>query len=327
MIKNQWYAILDSREVKPGKAVGVTRLGEKLVVWRTAGGELSVLADLCPHRGAAFSLGEVKSDCILCPFHGFEFDRSGRCQAVPANGRAGAVPKVMKVQNYPVREAHDFIWVWWGEPREQYPDVPFFDDLGPQTGFSYASDRDAWPVHYTRAVENQLDVFHLPFVHATTIGRGKRFIHDGPVYKLGQDRLEIWYGARPEDGRPARRADELAEPTGPALLRFIFPNIWMNNLGPDMRITVAFVPIDEENCVLYLRYYQRFVRLPLLRSLVNWLIMLSSRAILAQDKRVVITQQPIWTDLKMDEKLIPADAPIIAFRRRNRELKEAAAES
>ncbi len=34
MIRNQWYAILESSEVRRGKPVGVTRMGEKLVAWR-----------------------------------------------------------------------------------------------------------------------------------------------------------------------------------------------------------------------------------------------------------------------------------------------------
>ena len=38
MIPNQWYVILESNEVKPGKPVGVTRMGEKLVLWRDSQG-------------------------------------------------------------------------------------------------------------------------------------------------------------------------------------------------------------------------------------------------------------------------------------------------
>ena len=34
MIRNQWYAVLESKEVPKGKLIGVTRLGEKLVFWR-----------------------------------------------------------------------------------------------------------------------------------------------------------------------------------------------------------------------------------------------------------------------------------------------------
>lgn len=33
MIKNMWYLILDSKELK-NKPLGITRFGEKLVLWR-----------------------------------------------------------------------------------------------------------------------------------------------------------------------------------------------------------------------------------------------------------------------------------------------------
>jgi phenylpropionate dioxygenase-like ring-hydroxylating dioxygenase large terminal subunit len=84
MIPNHWYAILESSEVKPGKPVGVTRLGEKLVLWRDAKGQVTCMADLCPHRGVALSIGKLMGDCVECPFHGFRFDPSGRCTLIPA---------------------------------------------------------------------------------------------------------------------------------------------------------------------------------------------------------------------------------------------------
>ena len=106
MIPNQWYAILDSKEVRSGKPVGVTRMGEKLVAWRDSKGQVTVMRDLCPHRGVALSAGELKGDCIMCPFHGFEYDTSGRCTLIPANGRSTPVPKAFQVQAYPTHEAH-----------------------------------------------------------------------------------------------------------------------------------------------------------------------------------------------------------------------------
>ncbi len=51
MIPNQWYAILESNDVPHGRPVGVTRMGEKLVGWRDSRGAVSIMADLCPHRG------------------------------------------------------------------------------------------------------------------------------------------------------------------------------------------------------------------------------------------------------------------------------------
>ncbi len=43
--------------------------------------------------------------------------------------------------------------------------------------------RELWHVPFLRAVENQLDVMHLPFVHKTTIGRGNRTLVNGSVVK------------------------------------------------------------------------------------------------------------------------------------------------
>ena len=118
MIPNQWYAILESNEIKLGKPVGVTRMGEKMVAWRNNKGDLSVMIDKCPHRGVALSVGKVVEECIQCPFHGFEFDISGACVLVPALGRNAEPPKALHVRSFPVREAHGFVYIWWGEPQQ-----------------------------------------------------------------------------------------------------------------------------------------------------------------------------------------------------------------
>ncbi len=98
------------------KVVGVTRMGEKLVFWRDAQGKVSCLADFCPHRGVALSTGKVLGDHVQCPFHGFEFDTTGRCTLIPANGRNGPISREMKAFDYPTYEAHGFIFIWWGQP-------------------------------------------------------------------------------------------------------------------------------------------------------------------------------------------------------------------
>lgn len=319
MIPDQWYAVLESSEVKTNRPIGVTRLGEKMVFWRDEQGQVSCMADLCPHRGCALSIGKIINNHIQCPFHGFEFDSSGRCHLVPANGKAAQVPKALQVKTYPVREAHHFIWIWWGEPRETYPPLPFFDDL--EDGFSYMVDKAVWPVHYSRAIENQLDVFHLAFVHDTTIGRGNRTLANGPLVKLDGEHLDIWVYNEVDDGsHAALRPGDLPVPTRPPFLRFIFPNIWMNRISDDMRIIVSFVPVDEGHVLFYLRYYQRMVRVPLLRDLFNLITLLSSRIILKQDERVVITQRPPKSEARMNEKPIVQDRPIVTYRNHRQEL-------
>ena len=323
MIPNQWYAILESSEVEPGEPVGVTRMGEKLVFWRDQSGRVACLRDLCAHRGAALSRGKVCAGNVACPFHGFQYDASGACRLIPANGRAAAIPRNYQVQSYPVREAHGFIWLWLGEPGAQLPELPYFEDLTEE--FTWATFRDRWSVHYSRAIENQLDVVHLPFVHYNTIGRGGRTVVDGPVVADDERQIEVWVHNRADDGTPARKAEELPPPEGRPILRFRFPNLWQLLIAEDVRICLAFAPIDEGNTLLYARYYQRAVRAPLLRNMVAFAGMLGSIVIIRQDKRVVVTQRPKRSDFGMKERLVPGDRPIWVYRQRRRELIDRAA--
>jgi phenylpropionate dioxygenase-like ring-hydroxylating dioxygenase large terminal subunit len=323
MIPNQWYAVLDSRDVPRGRPVSVLRMGERLVFWRGATGSLACLRDACPHRGAALSGGKILGETVQCPFHGFRFDSSGECRLVPALGRNVPPPKALKAGSYPVREAHGWIWIFWGSIKNNnLPPIPYFDDL--DRSFSYATYPYKWNAHYSRVIENQLDVMHLPFVHYNTIGRGNRTVVDGPLATLEDETIRLWVYNRQDDGIPARRLDALPKPEREPFLYFRFPNIWENNISHDMRIVAAFAPIDEEHTVLYLRTYQRVVRFPLLRELFNGMSLVGNWYVARQDKSVVETQQPQTTDLHMGEQLVPGDGPIILYRRHRRALLDAA---
>ena len=88
-----------------------------------------------------------------------------------------------------------------------------------------------------------------------------------------------------------------------------------------MRILAAFVPVDEDHTLLYLRFYQNFMRLPVLGKLVARLAMPSNIYIAHEDRRVVITQQPKASGLKIGEILIQGDLPIIEYRKKRAELQ------
>ncbi|MGQ9586279.1 MAG: Rieske 2Fe-2S domain-containing protein [Anaerolineae bacterium] len=321
MIPNQWYVVLDSRQVR-NKPVGVTRLGEKWVFWRDAEGQVHCLRDRCVHRGAALSAGKVLSDGRLqCPFHGFEYDARGRVQVIPANGRASPVPEQFRVRAYTTYEAHGFVWVWWGEEPPQDLEPPrFFEDL--DAGFSYGQVVDPWEAHYSRVIENQLDPIHLPFVHRNTIGRGNRTIVDGPVVRwAGDDMFYVYVRNRADDGTPPLKPEGVDISKSSVYLEFIFPNLWQNHISEEARVVAAFVPVDEAHTLLYLRFYQKFLQVPVLRDLVNWVAMPFNRLVAHQDRRVVQTQAPKASGLTIGEKLIQGDRPIVEYRRRREELQ------
>ncbi len=327
MIRNQWYVVLESNEVG-NQPVGVTRLGEKLVFWRDQAGRVCAAVDRCPHRGVALSVGSIENEHLQCPFHGFEFDSTGKCVLVPANGRNGVIPNAMRLKTYPAYDAHGFIWIWWGDSATaDLPAPEFFENL--DETFHYGSARDPWDAHYSRVIENQLDVVHLPFIHRNTIGRGKRTVVDGPVVEWKGDKMLYAYVFnRLDDGTPPLKPGELsAKPAGSQRLEFIFPNLWQNYINEKVSILAAFVPVDEEHTILYLRFYQKFMRLPLLGQLVARLAMPMNVRIAHEDRRVVVTQQPKASGLKIGEILIQGDLPIIEYRRKRAALQNPAERS
>jgi phenylpropionate dioxygenase-like ring-hydroxylating dioxygenase large terminal subunit len=324
MIPNQWYAILESTEIKKRKIAGVTRMGEKLVAWRDTKGKLSVMADKCPHRGVALSVGKLTGDCIQCPFHGFEYNTSGTCTLGPANGKNAVPPKALHVRSYPVREEHGFVYIWWGEPRDEYPPVPWFESI-PET-MVYTTLKDHWANHYSRAIENQLDVVHLPFIHHNTIGRGNRKLVNGPIameesHWQGDHLLNLWVYNELDEGQKPKKPSEMPKPERRPFLQFRYGNIWQNWIADSIRIVVAFAPIDNENTLMYLRYYHT-VRIPVLRQLMGWIGSLSNLVIERQDRRVVNTQRPPRSDLGIGEILIQGDSPIVLYRKIRRALIE-----
>ena len=324
MIPNQWYAILESNEIKKGKIIGVTRMGEKMVAWRNTKGELSVMSDQCPHRGVALSVGKVIGDCIQCPFHGFEYDTTGTCTLVPANGRASEPPKALHVRSYPVREEHGFVYIWWGEPQGELPPVPWFESISDD--MVYTTLKDHWANHYARAIENQLDVVHLPFIHYNTIGRGNKTLVNGPIAREeshwpGDHLINLWVYNELDNGQKPKKASDLPEPERRPFLQFRFGNLWQNWIADSLRIVLAFVPIDNENTLMYVRYYHT-VHFPVLRQLTGWMGSLANLVIERQDRRVVITQRPPRPDLGIGEILIQGDSPIVLYRKIRRNLIE-----
>jgi len=322
MIRNQWYVVLDSKQVKD-KPVGVKRLGEKLVFWRDSKHKVRCAFDRCPHRGVALSLGKVHKNHLQCPFHGFEFDSNGQCVLIPAEGRSTQPPAAMRLNSYPTYEAHGFIWVWWGDKAPADLEPPhFFDNIDER--FFYGSAIDPWKAHYSRVIENQLDVAHLPFVHHNTIGRGNRKLVDGPkVIWKNKKMMYTYVFNRVDDGSKPRSADKLEPRDGQVHLEFIIPNLWQNHISEDVRILAAFVPVDDENTLLYLRFYQKFLPVPFLGKLVAQLAMPSNLRIAHEDRGIVESHRPLISSLRNNnEKPIKADAPIIEYRRQREALQK-----
>jgi phenylpropionate dioxygenase-like ring-hydroxylating dioxygenase large terminal subunit len=325
MIRNLWYAILESRELKD-KPLGVTRLGERLVLWRDGSGRAACFYDRCAHRGATLSIGKlVGKNTIQCPFHGLEYDSSGRCVKIPANGRNAPFPSDSECA--PIRSMRNTESSGSGGRRSSADLRPpqFFEDLKEME--NWMTVKDPWGNHYTRVLENQLDVVHLPFVHHNTIGRGNKTLVEGPGFEWKNETLFYHYVYnKVDDGSRPRSPKEVPvpDPDRNYKLECILPNLWENRISDKVRILGIFVPIDETHTLLYLRFYQDFMKVPGLSWIVFKLACLFNLIVAHQDRRVVNTQIPKGDGIGTGEKLIQGDLPIIEFRKRRVELRKAA---
>ena len=74
LLRGLWYVALPGAELRPGRMVHKTLLGEPLLIGRGRGNRVFALRDICPHRGIPLHYGAFDGDTIACCYHGWRFD-------------------------------------------------------------------------------------------------------------------------------------------------------------------------------------------------------------------------------------------------------------
>jgi phenylpropionate dioxygenase-like ring-hydroxylating dioxygenase large terminal subunit len=165
VLLNDWHVLAFSSDVVAGKLVPATLLERDLVVWRDAAGDVHVWEDLCIHRGSRLSKGFIRDDRVVCPYHGWNYDRSAQCVLMPAAGTERPLKKARAIAHRVV-EKYGMVWASLGAPTHDIPAFPEWDD---GTYKKVACGPYAFRSGY-RAVENFVDPTHFPFVHAGVNG-------------------------------------------------------------------------------------------------------------------------------------------------------------
>ena len=165
-VRNAWYVAAWDHEVTREMRRRVI-LDEPVVLFRRDDGAPVALEDRCCHRQAPLSMGKLVGNVVHCPYHGLQFDSSGKCVKVPSQDM---VPASARVRSYPIVEKNHWIWIWTGDPAKADPalieDFHWLDDPGWRYGGSYLRVEG----NYLLVVENLLDTTHLPFLHPNTLG-------------------------------------------------------------------------------------------------------------------------------------------------------------
>jgi phenylpropionate dioxygenase-like ring-hydroxylating dioxygenase large terminal subunit len=190
-----WYPVGRSKDLKRGKALGVSFAGEPIVLVRTASGNLYALEDRCAHRQVPLHAGLVCGEQLQCGYHRWTYDQTGRCVTIPYLNKDKTLPN--GVRAYPCREAYGLIFVFPGDASKQdrvpFPDVPSANDARYKTRYL---DRRV-NCHYSFMHENLMDMNHQ-FLHRRLMGGIRTIFRE---LRKGETWIEVDYTFSRASGR------------------------------------------------------------------------------------------------------------------------------
>ncbi|MFO0628533.1 MAG: aromatic ring-hydroxylating dioxygenase subunit alpha [Polyangiales bacterium] len=312
---NVW-TIATAQRLRRDAPLAVTVAGERVVFFRDREGVARALLDRCPHRGVQLSLGAVRDGCLVCPFHGWSFAGDGAVCEVPYNPDARR--EQLGATVIPCEEHAGMLWIYTAPTVDGRAPAPLeLPGVLADTALRHVVDEVVWRTHWTRAMENMLDWPHLPFVHATTIGREMR------AGLRREARMDLTLTPTSSGVHSTIAIDGRAQPGG---LDWVRPNMMVLHIDPPGRLfknAVACVPVDEATTRLVLIGSRGFLRAAVLDPLFVW----ANRRIAAQDRAVVESSWPAEVPPGREERSVRTDRLTLMFRKHYHEhLRASAAE-
>lgn len=165
-IFNEWYVAAFSTDIGRD-LLPRTLLDRRVVLFRTLDGTPIAMDDRCIHRSFPLSRSNLDGDTIVCNYHGFRYNARGDLIQVPSQK---ACPQGIGIRTYTLVEKGPLIWIWMGDAEladeSLLPDQPWTR----AHDWRCTSDYFLHPGNYVSMHENLLDLTHLSFLHANTIG-------------------------------------------------------------------------------------------------------------------------------------------------------------
>lgn len=175
-----WWTIGWSGDVQQARVVPLKVLERDVVLWRDMSGEVHAQAGHCPHLGVHIGYGgEVVGKTVRCPFHGWQYDVSGKLATQPGHDR---VREGVCLPTYRVIERYGalFLWNGAGEPDFEFPDIlaeaGFADDE-----VVFAHHRWFLPFPAKWFAENLCDGMHFAIAHDIAEWGETRIETDSPT--------------------------------------------------------------------------------------------------------------------------------------------------
>jgi phenylpropionate dioxygenase-like ring-hydroxylating dioxygenase large terminal subunit len=296
---NHWYAVAHTAAVRPGKVVETRFLDRSIALFRSADGGLGAIENRCAHRQLKLSLGEVDGCKLVCAYHGWAYDASGRLVSV-AHETFGKSTERIRIASFPVRERYGLIWLFPGNAAAAnatpMPEIPELEQPVPWA--SIAIDF-TWAAHHSLIIENVSD-----FSHAH-LHRKYRPFSNAKLTDLETTgtQVRLSYDVLVGDGRFSKHfVDRSRVMVDRMDLCFDYPYQW-SDTGGRIKHWCFLLPLDLRTTHAFFLFYFDAVQIPLLRRrmprglqrlLMRAARRLLIRPLLAQDGRMVEAEQQAY---------------------------------
>ena len=249
LMRYYWIPALLSAELSGPDCppVRVKLMGERLVAIRTTDGSVALLEEQCPHRRASLYFGRNEEQGLRCVYHGWKYGLDGRCLETPGEPNENFKNKI-KLAAYPCHEQGGVVWTYMGRPEVQ-PEVPQLEWSIVPSSHRFVTKR-LQESNWFQALEGGYDYLHVGMLHRGSLTASRaatmpKFKYTAPVT---QEVIETDYGLlfgrrqEPEPGRAYWTLSQLVMP---------FHKILPRQAKDQSRGAHAWVPIDDENCMLW----------------------------------------------------------------------------
>ncbi len=167
LLRRYWHPVggvseLARRPIKP-----VRLLGEDLVLYRDRSGGYGLLDRHCPHRRADLLYGFIEERGLRCSYHGWRYDRDGRCLAQPFEDSVDPGSRFrdkVRIKAYPVEAKAGLLWAYLGP--DPTPLVPTWEPFTWENGFRQVVLAEI-PCNWFQCQENSIDPIHFEWQHDT----------------------------------------------------------------------------------------------------------------------------------------------------------------
>ena len=285
-LQNDWYIACAARELKR-KPMPVRIFSNGYVLWRDEAGNAHACLDRCAHRNAPLSKGYVEHNCIVCPYHGWQFGADGHCEKIPSLAEGRTIPSQAKVHSVSVCEQDGYVWICPGEnPPPKPREFPHCDE----NGWTTFRMKTRFASNVESCLENFLDCPHTATVHKGWFRNPDPREMDAIVRKK-RDVVEVEFENEPISNSFISRLFYPKNSTLQHTDRFIMPNLSRVDYRFDDRhhfiITSQATPVDEMITDVY-------TVISFCYGKIGWLVRLvfepMSRHIIQQDVRIMKLQ-------------------------------------